>query len=140
MRTISLQGTLELSLLQIAYLIDAGVTAPIALSTLFGNGVWFTLLTGETLPENADVRTLLGSLWGALLVCLVAGVLFPVAMLPVLFLQFVYKGLWLLLFALPRWMAGRFADVPVRMSGLFAGYLLAYPWVIPWEKLWHLAG
>jgi len=129
-----------MSLLQVAYLIDAIVTAPIALSMLIGSGSWVARLTGEAMPGNADVRTLLGSLWGGLLVCLVVGIFFPVAMLPVLLLQLVYKGLWLLTFAIPRWASGRFADVPLRLSGLFAGYVLVYPWVIPWEFFWNLGG
>lgn len=124
-----------MSLLQIGFIVDAVVTCPFALATLIGSERAAQLLFRGGLPESPSVRTILGSLWAAILLCSVTGVFFPVAMSPVLILQLIYKGLWILLFAVPRWLSGRAAEVPRRIAGIFVAFVLVYPWIIPWTRL-----
>lgn len=125
----------ETTVLRVAYLIDAAVTAPIALSALLGSRHLYEALVGERMPSSGSTRTLLGSLWTALLLCLVAGSFRPIAFCPVLVLQLIYKGLWLTLFAIPRWATGRAAEVSWKLAAMFTAYVLIYPWIIPWARL-----
>lgn len=124
-----------MSLLQTAYLLDVIVSIPFALTMLIGNERAAGLLFNERLPESDSIRMVLGTLWTAILVCSLVGVFFPVAMSPILILQVIYKGLWLILFAVPRWLGGRATEVPWRIAGIFLSFVLIYPWVIPWAML-----
>lgn len=124
-----------MTLLQIGFVVDAVVTFPFALATLIGCERWAQLLFRESLPESHSLRTILGSLWMAILMCSLVGVFFPVEMSPVLILQLIYKGLWIAWFAIPRWLSGRSAEVPWRIAGIFLAFILVYPWIIPWTRL-----
>lgn len=124
----------ETTILRIAYLVDAAVTAPIALSALLGNRPLYEALLGEPMPRPDSTRTILGSLWTALLICLVTGIFRPFEFWPVLVLQLVYKVLWLSAFVIPRLASGRTAEVSWKLASLFAAYLLIYPWIIPWAR------
>ncbi|MGV3483641.1 MAG: hypothetical protein ACO1RT_04385 [Planctomycetaceae bacterium] len=124
-----------MTLLQIGYVVDAVFTAPVAWVMLFGNDRAAHWLFGDGLPASHSIRTTLGSLWMAILICSAAGVALPLVMAPVLILQLIYKTLWIVLFAIPRWLAGRREEVPLRVAGVFAAYVLVYPWIIPWRSL-----
>ncbi len=126
---------MRISPLQVGYVVDALVTAPIAFSMLSGSGKWIPRLLGEPVPPSPSLRMMLGSLWMALLLCVIVGIFRPVSMIPVLVLQLVYKGLWLAAFAAPRWMSGRSHEVSWQISRLFMAYVLIYPWLIPWSRL-----
>lgn len=82
-----------MTLLQVAYVLDIFVSVPVALTTLIGNERMARFLFREGLPESDNFRMILGSLWAAVLFCCVVGIVFPVAMSPVLIFQIVYKAL-----------------------------------------------
>lgn len=73
------------------------------------------------------------SFWGALALLAALGLRYPLQMLPVLLIQLVYKALWLLAVALPRWAAGDPFD-PLTTSFAWAMAigvaldLLVIPW------------
>ena len=121
--------------LQIGFVVDAIVTAPIALVTLFGHERAARFLFQDSLPASDSIRMILGSLWMAVFCCSLAGVALPLTMSPILVLQLIYKGLWLALFAIPRWFSGRRAEIPCRLAVLFIAFILVYPWIIPWDWL-----
>lgn len=58
-----------------------------------------------------------------------------VPMSPLLLIQGVYKTLWLLVFVLPRLLAGRSGEVPWGISLTLLVIVVSYPWVIPWPDL-----
>ena len=124
-----------MSLLQVAYLLDIFVSVPVAFTTLIGNDRMARFLFKESLPDSDNFRIILGSLWAAVLLCCVMGIVFPVAMSPVLIFQIIYKALWLLFFAVPRWLSGRKKEVPKRIVVICVATILAFPWVIPWAVL-----
>ena len=103
-----------------------------------------TLLGGERggqlacqgkFPESEGFRTILGSLWTAILIGSVLGLFWPVPMSPLLLIQVIYKTLWLLVFVLPRLLGGRSQDVPWGISLTFLVIVVSYPWVIPWGQV-----
>ncbi|MBV9268908.1 MAG: hypothetical protein JO061_22250 [Acidobacteriaceae bacterium] len=66
--------------------------------------------------------------WGALSLLCIIGVRYPLKMLPLIFLQFAYKLIWLLAVALPRLSTG----APTwYMKPMLMGVLLE-PILIPW--------
>ena len=66
---------------------------------LFGITAWSTLF--EFRGEFEPTEGVAYAFWGALSFLALIGLLHPVKMLPVLVLQFLYKGLWLLFVGLP---------------------------------------
>ncbi len=126
-----------MTLLQVAYLIDAIVTAPLVVAVLTQNKGWIANLLGPVVPGDPSSQILIGVMWAALMTTATTGLVYPVAMAPVLIVQLIYKCLWLLLFALPRWLGGRSAEVPWRVAALFAAYVGTYPWVIPWSQIFE---
>ena len=125
----------KMKLLQAAYLIDAIVTAPLVVAVLTRNKAWIANLLGPSLQADPGSLSLIGSIWAALMICATMGLFFPVAMAPVLVIQLIYKGLWLVLFVLPRWIRGQGEGVSWRIAVLFVAYMATYPWVIPWSQL-----
>jgi hypothetical protein len=85
--------------------------------------------------ESAGWRTLVGSLWLAILAGSVLGVRAPTSFLWLLAFQVVYKSIWLAAYAIPRLVSGRRAEVPAGIAGSFLVIVLVWPWFIPWRQL-----
>jgi hypothetical protein len=121
--------------LLLPYVFNILVLVPIGLLTLLG-GEWGGRIASQgKFPESAGFRTILGSLWTAILIGSVLGLFYPVTMSPLLLIQVIYKALWLLVFVLPRLVAGRSGEVPWGISLTFLVIVVSYPWVIPWQDL-----
>ena len=84
-------------------------------------------------PENlsrldAVVLSMLGGF--ALLVAL--GIRYPLKMLPLLFFEFVWKSIWLVVFGLPLLLSGRLGpETTETLTGVLMGVVLV-PLVVPW--------
>jgi len=68
------------------------------------------------------------SFWAALSALSGLGVRYPLAMLPLMILQFLYKSIWLIAVALPMWSAGQSTSL-VR---IFVIAIVVELFVIPW--------
>ncbi len=86
-------------------------------------------------PESPGWRTLVGSLWLAILMMSVLGVRQPEAFLWLLAFQVFYKSVWLLAYVLPRLRSGRRREIPAGITLSFALIVLVWPWFIPWRQL-----
>lgn len=78
---------------------------------------------------------MVGAFWTAIAVLSVLGLRWPQAMLPLLLLQLVYKGLWLIVVAVPMWAGLTQGPLPKAMTFFFVAWVLVLPWVIPWRRL-----
>ncbi len=85
--------------------------------------------------ESAGWRTLVGSLWLAILACSVLGLVSPGSFLWLLVFQVIYKSVWLLAYAVPRLLSGRAAEIPAGIAVSFVAIVLVWPWFIPWRQL-----
>lgn len=98
---------------------------------LFGFQVWTALIT--SFGEFEALEGVAYSYWGALCVLMRIGVRFPVKMLPVLLMQFLYKAIWLIFVGYPLLGAGMAdANLDDLMSPMQLGVLLdiiAIPWL-----------
>jgi uncharacterized membrane protein (UPF0136 family) len=121
--------------LWIPYALNIAILVPIASLTLLGGARGGQLASQGTFPESAGFRTLVGSLWGSILIGSCLGLRFPVAMAPLLLLQLIYKSLWLLVYAAPRVVNKRTAEVPAGIALTFLLIIATYPWFIPWREL-----
>ena len=129
-----------MNLLQLGYLIDVCVSLPVGWAMLTNNRSVLVFFFGEPLRSTPCAieplsRSLLGTLWMSIAVGSIVGLMLPIVCAPVLVLQWIYKSLWLIAFAGPRWWNGSRAEVPNRLAGIFVAYVLAYPWIIPWSQL-----
>jgi hypothetical protein len=129
-----------MTLLHIPYVFNIVVLIPTALTTLFGSKAVAGQVFQGKFAESAGLRTILGSLWTAILVCSIAGLFFPMVMSPILILQVIYKSLWVIVYAVPRWCSGRSSEVPWGIAGTFLVIIFAYPWLIPWGTLFASEG
>ncbi len=123
--------------LLLPYAFNIIVLVPIGLMTLLGGERGGQLASQGKFPESEGFRTILGSLWTAILIGSVLGLFYPVTMSPLLLIQVIYKTLWLLVFVLPRLLGGRRREVPWGIALTFLVIVVSYPWVIPWQQLFR---
>lgn len=124
-----------MTLLQVPYMFNIVVLVPVGLLTLLGGERGGQVACQGKFPESEGFRTILGSLWTAILIGSGFGLFFPVTMSPLLLIQVIYKSLWLLVFVLPRLRTGRIGEIPWGIAATFAVIVVSYPWVIPWGQL-----
>lgn len=121
--------------LLVPYAFNILVLVPVGLLTLFGGEMGGQLACQGKFPESEGFRTILGSLWTAILLASILGLVYPVAMSPLLLVQVTYKSLWLVVFVLPRLLDGRGGEVPWGIALTFLVIVVSYPWVIPWSRV-----
>lgn len=122
--------------LLLPYIFNILVLIPIGLTTLLGSDEAASrrVFQGK-FPPSTGIRTILGSLWTAILIGSVIGLFHPVTMSPLLLIQVIYKSLWLIVFVLPLVARGRSNAVPWGVAGTFLLIVVTYPWVIPWGRV-----
>jgi len=121
--------------LVLAYIFNIIVLIPIGLMTMLGGEKGGQLACQSKFPESEGFRTILGSLWTAILIGSVLGLFFPITMSALLLIQVIYKTLWLLVFVMPRMLNKRRNEVPWGIASAFLIIILSYPWIIPWAQL-----
>lgn len=113
----------EPRLLWLPYLANIIILVPVCWSMIWGGGT-ATIFEGKV-AESEGLRLLVASLWTAILLGSIAGLLWPAFFAPLLLVQIVYKSLWLILFIGPLWMRGE--PYPVGISTVFVLIILTYP-------------
>ena len=103
--------------------------------TMLGGEKGGQLACQSKFPESEGFRTILGSLWTAILIGSVLGLFFPITMSALLLIQVIYKTLWLLVYAMPRILNQRTNEVPWGIASAFLVIIVSYPWIIPWAQL-----
>lgn len=91
-------------LLRLAYGANILILMPVVLALVGTGGP--TAVFGPGVADSPVLRTLVASLWGAILVCSGLGLFAPREFVAILLLQVIYKSAWLLAFVLPAWRAG----------------------------------
>jgi hypothetical protein len=124
-----------MSALTLPYLLNILILAPVGPLMLWGGQYGLRRVFQGRFGESEGVRTILGSLWTAILCASLLGLYRPTTMAPLLVVQVIYKSLWLATFALPRLASGRAAEVPPGVAILFAVIVATYPLVIPWREM-----
>jgi hypothetical protein len=90
----------------------------------------------ETVFQNSyqptEVIRLVGCLWLAITILSILGLWKPISFSPILLVQLIYKGTWLLIVALPAIKNNQ--PYPTGMALLFLIWVLVLPFVIPWAE------
>lgn len=117
--------------LKIIYIANILVAGYIGVTSLF-----FPKVSSATIFQNSyqttDLIRLVGCLWLAIAVLSVLGLWRPITFSPVLLLQLIYKGSWLLVVALPS--IRHNLAYPSGMAAFFLVWVLVLPFVIPWSE------
>jgi hypothetical protein len=97
----------------------------------------------DILNPPADIThagTVVGSVLGAVMLLAGIGIRYPLKMLPLLFFEFVWKSIWVLMWGLPLWSSNQLT--PDRQETLIAclvGIVLV-PLVMPWGYVFRQYG
>lgn len=116
-------------LLRLVYVANILVAGSIAYTSLTNPTRAAATIFEHAYPATEVIR-LVGCLWLAIAILSVGGLFRPVAFSPVLLLQMIYKGTFLLVVSWPAIRAA--AAYPRGMSGFFLVWVLVLPFVIPW--------
>jgi hypothetical protein len=82
--------------------------------------------------EPTEVIRLVGCLWLSIAVLSALGLWRPINFSPILLVQVIYKGTWLLVVALPAIRNNQ--AYPSGMAAFFLVWVLVLPFVIPWSE------
>jgi hypothetical protein len=82
--------------------------------------------------QPTEVMRLVGCLWLAIAVLSVLGLWRPISFSPILFVQLIYKGTWLIVVAIPAIKNNH--PYPFGMALFFLIWVLVLPFVIPWSQ------
>jgi hypothetical protein len=117
--------------IKLVYIANIIVAGWIGITSLF-----FPKLSVATIFQNAyqqtDIIRLVGCLWLAITILSVFGLWRPLTFSPVLLLQLIYKGTWLLVVAMPAIKYNQ--AYPSGMAAFFLVWVLVLPFVIPWSE------
>jgi hypothetical protein len=117
--------------LKIVYVANIIVAGWISITSTF-----FPKTSSVTVFQNAyqptEVIRLVGCLWLAIAVLSVLGLWRPISFSPILLVQLVYKGTWLLVVALPAIKNNQ--PYPSGMATFFLIWVLVLPFIIPWAE------
>ena len=117
--------------LKIIYIANIIVAGWISISSLF-----FPKTAATTVFQNAyqptEVIRLVGCLWLAIAVLSVLGLWKPISFSPILLVQLIYKGMWLLVVVLPALKNNQ--PFPTGMALFFVVWVVVLPFVIPWNE------
>jgi len=110
-------STLRLFLLRLVYLVNL---------VAVGIGAWAEIINHRGAWD--PLRGVAFSFWAALSALSGLGLRYPLKMLPLLFMQLLYKSVWLIAMAPPLWSVGRSVDLTKGMALGVVLDLIAIPW------------
>ena len=119
---------IALKLIYIANIIVAGW---ISITSIFFPKIAATSIFQDSY-ESSDLIRLVGCLWLSIAILSVLGLWRPIQFSPILLVQLIYKGTWLLIVALPAIKTQ--SSYPSGMAGFFLVWCLILPFVIPWSE------
>jgi hypothetical protein len=119
---------IALKLIYIANIIVAGW---ISITSIF-----YPKTAAQTIFQNAypttDVIRLVGCLWLSIAILSALGLWRPISFSPILLVQLIYKGTWLLVVAIPA--IKNQQAYPSGMAAFFLVWVLVLPFIIPWSE------
>ncbi len=79
-------------------------------------------------PHESVVQCMLFAFWALSIV----GIRYPLQMLPILLWELIWKSTWLIVVALPLWLAHKMDDPTMLMVPSILGVVI-FPFIIPWR-------
>lgn len=117
--------------LKIVYIANMIVAGWISITSAFSpNKSAVTVFQNAYQPT--EVIRLVGCLWLAIAILSTLGLWRPISFSPILLVQLIYKGTWLLIVVLPAIKNNQ--PYPTGMALFFLVWVLVLPFVIPWSE------
>lgn len=91
--------------------------------------VWPSIVTHKLDTPLSD--GVVDALLSAVGVLAAVGIRYPLKMLPLMFFEIIWKGIWLLAFALPLYRAGK-VDADTSQTIFACSLVIIFPIAIPW--------
>ncbi|MEM7010520.1 MAG: hypothetical protein AAF585_03450 [Verrucomicrobiota bacterium] len=113
-------------MLKIAYAANILILIPVALGTLLSKRGAEAVFEAK-FETDTPLRILVGSFWTAILICSIIGLFRPNQMVGILFLQVIYKSLFLAFFAAPAIRHGGLSAIPTGLCSCFLLIVLVWP-------------
>lgn len=117
--------------LKIIYIANILVAGWISITSIF-NPITASATIFQNAYSSSDHIRLIGCLWLSIAVISVLGLFKPVTFAPILLVQLIYKGTWLLAVALPAETQKK--PYPNGMALFFLVWVIVLPFVIPWKE------
>jgi hypothetical protein len=115
--------------MKLVYIANIIVAGSIGISSLVSPKLSAATIFQHAYPTTDTIK-LVGCLWLAIALLSVFGLWRPLLFSPVLLLQLIYKGTWLLAVAAPAIKNNQ--NYPSGMAVFFLVWVVALPFVIPW--------
>ena len=122
-------------MIRLVYVANIVVAGWIAVTTLFFPGRSMAIVFSGVYDHTEVVR-LVGALWLSIALLSILGLWKPLTFSPVLLIQLIYKGSWLVVVAVPAMLSG--APYPKGMAAFFLAWVAILPFAIPWKQ-WILS-
>jgi hypothetical protein len=122
--------------LKLIYLANILVAGFIGITSMFAPKLSAALVFSKCYPPTELIR-LVGCLWVAIALLSLGGCWRPLTFSPLLLLQLIYKGAWLIVVALPAILKDQ--SYPREMAIFFLIWCVVLPFAIPWSR-WCCSG
>jgi hypothetical protein len=94
------------------------------------------MIVPELVSHEPTSRGVIPALLGAVWLLAFLGLRYPLEMLPLLMFELAWKAIWMILYGLPQWAAGRYPPTFAEdMFNIAFGAVLLL--VIPWGYVWR---
>ena len=117
--------------LRIIYILNIIVAGQIAISAI-SSPKRAAMTTFGNAYQPTELIKLVGCLWLGIAILSVLGLFKPITFSPVLLIQLIYKGTWLLVVALPAIRNNKL--YPKTMAIFFLVWIIILPFLIPWKS------
>jgi hypothetical protein len=117
--------------LKLVYIANIIVAGWISLTSIFSPKTSSTTVF-QSAYQPTEVMRLVGCLWLAIAILSILGLWRPISFSPILLVQLIYKGTWLLVVALPAIKNNE--PYPSGMALFFVIWVVVLPFVIPWAE------
>lgn len=114
-------------MLRIPFVINLIILVPVCWAMARAPDGGVASVFGGRVAPSEGFRLIVWSMWMAILLGSVVGLVAPQRMLPMLGLQVIYKTLWLLVFALPLFRAEGWSAVPGGVTASFLFIVVVWP-------------
>lgn len=118
--------------LKIMYAANIIVAGWISISSLFFPQTALSTVFTNAIDYSESIR-LVGALWAGVFLLSILGIFYPEKMRIIFLFQLIYKGLWLLVVALPAIRQG--SAYPKSMALFFLIWVIVLPFIIPWKSI-----
>jgi hypothetical protein len=122
---------MEMIALKIIYIANIIVAGWISLTSIFSPKTAAKIVF-QNAYQSTEIMRLVGCLWLAIAILSLLGIWRPISFSPILFVQLIYKGTWLLIVAIPAIRANQ--PYPSGMALFFLIWVLVLPFIIPWSE------